>query len=124
MAAADKRQQFFLETFRGSNFVLVTALEACQIPDETFRNWYANDPFFKKQFEQVADEQIVLMRQSLREMATGQHASAAGLPDKQLLKYFVQEFDKRHGTAPDEGLISDLKDLSEDDLEKIAKENE
>lgn len=110
-----------MEQFRRASFVLADALEAASIPDETFRNWYANDAFFKKEFERVADEQIVLMRQSLREMATGQHVSAAGLPDKQLLKYFVQEFDKRHGTAPDEDLIADLKDLSEQELEDLVE---
>lgn len=121
MSAADKRQQFFLDNFRKENFVLRRAIKTSALTDEIFRNWYSADPYFKQEFERVADEQIVLMRQTLREMATGQHDSAGGLPDKQLLKYFVGEFDKRMGTSPDDDLTADLGDMSEVELESLVK---
>jgi len=118
------RQKGLIEAYRRHNYVLTDALEAQQLNERVFRNWYIHDTEFKKIWDSLEDEDVAFMRQTLRELAKGTHKTSENKPNPALLRYVVTEHDKRKkGVDPEEGdLTDDLTELSNEELRALARE--
>ena len=119
-----RRQTSLIKNMRELNYVLDLALAKSNIPRASFLRWYQEDETFREQFDGLEDEQMPLLRQTLRELGSGTHPSSEGRPDKTVLRYIVAEYDKRKGIVDDEfdaDLARGLERLTRDDLAKIAK---
>jgi len=117
------RQKGLIEAYRRENYVLAKALEAQNLSETIFRNWYIHDLGFKKEWDLLEDEHVGFMRMALRELAAGTHKTSEGKPDKALLRYVITEHDKRRkGIDPDAGdLTGDLEEMTEAELRAIEK---
>ena len=110
-----KRQTKLLRKIRENQYALDPALISADIPRSTFIRWYQEDEAFRESFHELEDEQMPLLRQTLRELASGVHPSCDGKPDKTVLRYIVGEYDKRKGNEP-----QDESDLAKD-LERMTR---
>lgn len=117
------RQRGLIEAYRRENYVLAAALEAQNLTERIFRNWYIHDTEFKKAWDALEDEDVGFMHQTLRELAKGTHVTSEGKPNVALLRYVITEHDKRRkGIDLEDGdLIGDLEDLSDEQLRAMAR---
>ena len=114
------RQNRVLKCMRENGYVLGVALEKAKVPMTSFRRWYLTDEVFQERFDALEAEQIVFLRQTLRELASGLHPSCEGKPDKTMLRFLINEYAGRQTGAIDtEGLGEDLEEMSERDLQRI-----
>ena len=119
-----RRQKSLIKNMRELNYVLDAALEKSGVPRASFLRWYQEDETFRELFDELEDEQMPLLRQTLRELGSGTHPTSEGRPDKTILRYIVAEYDKRKGNGDDEfdtDLTRGLERMNRDELAKIAK---
>jgi len=118
------RQEHFIGKFRKKNYNLQEAIKAAKISEKAVRRWLVHDPDFRDLFNALADEQMIFIKQAAREMATGIHESCGGKPDKQMMRWVLNDHEKSvgrdDGLKPEERmLLAELGDLEDDEIDEF-----
>lgn len=125
-----EKQAAFITAFRNSNYVLAEALRIGRVSERTFRRWYVEDARFRDTFTDLEDEQMIFLRQTMREMAAGTHGTSDGKPDRTLLRYLLTDFYRRRDAkralvdAGDMEMLGDLEELSDEEIKKLADDED
>jgi hypothetical protein len=143
----DKEKENALVALRNSLGVIKDACSISGIPRRTFYYWIEVDPDFKKQVDEIKEESVDFVESKMFERIKGYEHEAVKIfppkksgekpiqvtytehypPSESLIQFYLKTKGKDRGYVEKQqiehsGFIS-TKDLSDEDLERIATEN-